>query len=477
MLLKVDTQMQLIRKKVLKFIAEHGLLAPGDRVVVAFSGGADSMALLDILASLAAFPLQLVIAHLNHCLRGDESDGDELFARSIAEKYALPLEISRIDIKAAAAQQRLSLEETGRNARRSFFLNVTEKHSAVAVVLGHHRDDQAETVLMRLVRGAAGSGLAGMKPKLPGSVFVRPLLCLSRVDIEGYLRKGLLQWREDSSNSDNKFLRNRIRHELLPLLRSYNPEIADCLNQTAQALAADEELLEDVVAKVCKRVAATSPDEIRLNLDMLLHEPQALRKRLYRRAIFTLQGDLRRISAQHLAAIDRLAIGGKGIGKLSLPSGVIVERKYDSMTLTTILAQNINDNPELAVNSCGSYQLNPELTLVIGKINALPSDWLDSGNDTVFVDSGQFPFPWIVRCFRDGDRFTPFGMKGRKKLKDLFIDKKIPRAVRKTIPILLCRGEIFWVGGVQMAEETRITESSARMLRLRLIPHTTSDRH
>lgn len=469
--------MQLIRKKVLKFIAEHGLLAPGDKVVVAFSGGADSMALLDILASLTAFPLQLVIAHLNHCLRGDESDGDELFARSIAEKYALPLEISRIDIKAAAAQQRLSLEETGRNARRSFFLNVAEKHSAVAVVLGHHRDDQAETVLMRLVRGAAGSGLAGMKPKSPGSLLVRPLLCLSRADVEGYLRKSLLQWREDSSNSDNKFLRNRIRHELLPLLRSYNPEIADCLNQTAQALAADEELLEDAVANACNRIAATYPGEIRLNQAMLLHEPQALRKRLYRRAIFKLQGTLRRISSQHLADIDRLAIGGKGAGKLSLPSGVIVERKYDAITLTTIPELTSNNNPELTVNSVGSYRLNPGQTLVIDSLNTLPADWLESGNVTIFIDSVRFPFPWIVRCFRDGDRFTPFGMNGRKKLKDLFIDKKIPLTVRKNIPILLCRGEIFWVGGVQMAEETRITEASASMLRLRLIPHTTSDRH
>ena len=149
------------------------------------------------------------------------------------------------------------------------------------------------------------------------------------------------------------------------------------------------------------------------------------------------------------------------------------------MTLTITPEQNINENQtqELAVNSCGSNQLNPDLSLVIGKINALPADWLDSGNDTIFVDSGQFPFPWIVRCFRDGDRFTPIGIKGRKKLKDLFIDKKIPRAVRKTIPIFLCRGEIFWVGGVQMAEETRITESSAALLRLRLIPHTTSARH
>lgn len=469
--------MQTIRKKVQKFIGEHGLFAPGDIVVVAVSGGADSMALLDILAHLFAFRLQLVLAHLNHCLRADESDGDEQFVRSVAEKYAFPLEISRIDIHAAAVRQRLSLEEAGRNARRSFFLEVAEKYAAGAVALGHHRDDQAETVLMRLIRGAAGSGLAGMKPKSPGSIFVRPLLCLSRADINEYLHKGLLPWREDSSNSDTTFLRNRIRHELLPLLRSYNPEITEGLNQTSQALAADEELLEDVVATASKRLAAQSPGSVSLNLEALVHEPQALRKRLYRRAIFTLHGTLRRIAAHHLAAIDMLATGTKGVGKLSLPSGVIVERIYGVMMLTTIATDTIHDAPSIAVNSAGVYQLDAELTLVIEKIHILPADWLESGDDTIFVASEQFPFPWIVRSFRDGDRFTPFGMKGSKKIKDLFIDKKIPRGIRKSIPLVFCRGNILWVAGVQMAEETRISTPSAQLLRLRLIRNTTAVRH
>jgi tRNA(Ile)-lysidine synthase len=272
-------------------------------------------------------------------------------------------------------------------------------------------------------------------------------------------------------------MRNRIRHELLPLLRSYNPEISECLNQTAQALAADEELLEAVVTRVWQRIAITSPDEINLNLEKIWQEPEALRKRLYRRAIFMLQGDLRRISARHLAFIDRLAFGEKGSGKLSLPAGVIVIRKYASMTLRNIPEQDINNHPGLTVNSCGSYQLNSGQTLVIDKLNALPVDWLDSGTDTIFVDSGQVPFPWIIRCYSEGDRFTPFGMEGRKKLKDLYIDKKIPPIVRKTIPLLLCREEIFWVGGVQPAEKIRIRESAGNMLRLRLISTSTSDRH
>lgn len=462
--------MKLIREKVFKFIREHALLLPGDKVVIAFSGGADSLALLDIIASLPDFPVQVIIAHLNHCLRGAESEGDELFVRSVAERFAFPLEISSVDIKAMADDEGLSLEEAGRNARRSFFMDVADKHSAVAIALGHHSDDQAETVLMRLVRGAAMSGLTGMRPKSAGNIFVRPLLCLSRAEIESYLHKGALQWREDSSNADTKFLRNRIRHELLPLLRSYNPAIPACLNQTATALAADEDLLEEVVGEVFSRIAATSFDKIQLNLRMLQNEPAALRKRLYRKSIFTLKGDLRRISSKHLADIDSLANKVKGSGKLSLPSGMLVIKKYNVMILTTAAEKNIIDNFDRIINLCGSYELEPNQTLLVEKADFLPGSRLETDKNTIFLEKDQFPFPWMIRCFKEGDRFTPLGMRGRKKLKDLFIDKKIPNTARKKIPLFICRGDIFWVGGVQAAEKTRITEVSGNLLRLRLIP-------
>lgn len=469
--------MQLIRKRVLEFIKAHGLFAAGDRVVVGFSGGADSMAMVDILTSLPDFPLQIQLAHLNHQLRGEESDADEAFVRSVAENYALPIEISRVDIAAVAGHQGLSLEEAGREARRSFFLDVAGKRSAVAVALGHHRDDQAETVLMRLVRGAAGSGLAGMQPRLPGDIFVRPLLCLNRGEIDAYVRKGSLEFREDSSNSDSRFLRNRIRHELLPLLRSYNPEITERLNQTAQAVAADEVLLESVVESAYPQIVATAGAGIRIDLEKLRHEPQAFRKRLYRKALSAVKGDLRQISSIHLADIDRLVMAKKGGGKLILPSGLIAIKKYDSMIITDAPEEPGGQSTEISVDSCGSYLLDSRSTLMVEKVDFPPSEWRLIDADTVYVDMKQFPFPWTIRCFREGDRFTPFGMSGRKKIKDLFIDKKIPLASRKSIPLFLCRGEIFWVGGVQMAESTRITDSPGELLRLRMICTAPSVRH
>lgn len=469
--------MQLTRKKVLKFIREHGLLAPGDKVVVAFSGGADSMALLDILTHLPDFPLQIIIAHLNHCLRGDESAGDELFVRGVAEKYALPLEISSVDVGAAADRHGLSLEEAGRNARRAFFLEIVEKTSAKAVILGHHRDDQSETVLLRLIRGAAGSGLAGMQPRTPGGVFLRPLLCLCRAEIENYLRKGSLPWRDDSSNADPRFLRNRIRHELLPLLKGYNNAMAENLVRLSKALAADEELLDAVVSRAYEQMALPFPEGVRINLEMLGQEPPALRKRLYRKALSSLKGDLRRISAEHLAAIDRLATGTKGGGKLSLPDGVLVIRQYAIMMLTNLTADSGRESWELSIDSCGTYKLANRQTLLVEKVVTSPADWPQAGKDIVIVDPLRLPFPWTIRCCRDGDRFTPLGMRGRKKLKDLFIDRKIPQAVRKNTPLLLCAGKIFWVAGVQLAEKARITRPAGELLRLRLISDPSPDWH
>jgi len=460
--------MKLTRKKVLEFIKEHGLFAPGDKVVVAFSGGADSMALVDILAKLPDFPLQIVVAHLNHCLRGDESESDELFVRNLAEKYALPVEIAKVDIQAAAVYHGLSLEEAGRNARRSFFLEIAEKESAAAVALGHHKDDQAETVLMRLIRGAAGSGLTGMQPRRSGSIFMRPLLCLNRTEIEGYLRKGSLQWREDSSNLDIKFLRNRVRHELLPLLKSYNQEMTENLNRTAQALGADEELVDAVVERALPRIVATFPEEIRINLKMLQYELPAFRKRLYRKVHFMLRGDLKRISSRHLADIDRLATGSKGSGKITLPSGVLVIRKYESMILTNSPEEQARENWEISVDTCGFYQLAENLKLLVERVDCLPADWLETGKETIFIDLIQVPFPWVIRCFREGDRFSPFGMKGSKKVKDFFIDKKILPGFRKSIPLFLSEGEIFWVGGMQVAENARISEPPGELLRLQM---------
>jgi tRNA(Ile)-lysidine synthase len=447
------------------------LLTPEETVVVAFSGGADSTALLDILANLPGFPLKLVAVHLNHMLRGDESDGDEQFVRAAAGRYGVQVEISRADVAALGQEKRLSLEEAGREARYGFFREIAVKHSASAIVLGHHRDDQAETVLMRLVRGAGGSGLLGMRPR-SGNI-VRPLLQLSRDEIEAYLRKVGLIWREDGSNSDTRFMRNRIRHELLPLLETFNPEIIQALNQTAEALAADEEVLEGLTSRAFARTAESGCSSVSIDLPKLFLEPALLRKRLYRTAVGAVKGDLKRISFMHLTDMERLVLSGKPNGEINLPGGIRVVRDYSSLVFTALEEDPFSDFDELSIAACGNYHLPCG-----GLISVSPARDLERvGKDILSLDSGELPFPWVVRYFRKGDRFRPLGLDGSKKLKDLFIDRKIPLRERARNPLLVCRDEIIWVCGVQPAERTRAAAGGRELKMLRITYTPASIRH
>src|SRR5665647_2065143 len=224
-------------------IQRQRLFETGETVVVAVSGWAYFVALLDILSRLEDEKLRLVVAHLNHGLRGTESDGDEEFVRMLAARYGLPFELRRADVGSLSRSCRLSLEDAGRRASYSFFAETAITHGAAGIALAHHRDDQAETVLIRLLRGAGGAGLSAMGSGSHG-MLKRPLLQVSRAELERYLKGRGLSYRTDASNADTAILRNSIRHELIPLLRRYNPKISERLAATAEILACDEELLE-----------------------------------------------------------------------------------------------------------------------------------------------------------------------------------------------------------------------------------------
>ncbi len=462
--------MQLLRRKIARFIRENRLLCPGDKVIVALSGGADSVALLDVLANLPGYNLTLIPAHLNHLLRGGESEGDEEFVRTIAAGYGLTPEVARVDVAASAAGSGLSLEEAGREARYAFFRELALRIGATKVAIAHHRDDQAETVLLRLLRGSAGSGLAAMRPGGDDGLLVRPLLEISRREIEAYLQKSGIGWREDSSNLDTRFLRNRVRHELIPLLRDYNPRIVESLCQTAAALAGDEEVLEAVTADAFSRCVIADIGSCSIDLGLMEQEMRAIRPRIYRLAIAAAKGDLRRITFRHLAAVERLATGGPPNGRVELPGGLRVAREYGRLLFCVAGGEEPGVTGfSLFVEGPGRYPLPGGASLLVEEFPSLPEDWKENGRDILWTDPGAVPLPWEVRSFRRGDRFRPMGMSGEKKLKDLFIDRKIPLARRRLIPLFLSRGEIFWVGGVQPAACVATSSRGVGVLRVRIL--------
>ena len=458
-----------LHRNVTDTIIRHRLFAPGDTVVVAVSGGVDSMVLLDLLASLTAFRLRLVAVHLNHLLRGAESDLDEAFVRKAADRYDLPLVVRRLDVRAVAREQRLSLEEAGRETRQIFLEETVRDRGAVAAALGHHADDQAETVLMRLLRGAGTGGLRGIVPRSAGWK-VRPLIEATRAEIVAYAAEQGVAYREDSSNTDRRFLRNRIRHELIPLLMTYNPAIARTLAATAGILSGDSELLIRMEEESFGRLARVTGEETWFSVAALGKEPEPLRLRLYRRAIGRFSGGLRAISSRHLHQIDDLLEDGGPSRTVTLPGALRAARCYDLLRFYQV-GETIAPAVTL-VDRYGTFPVSGgELLVFPAEPSYIPHD--PATGQAVF-DPDAAPFPWTVRSFQAGDRITLFGMSGRRRLKELFIDMKVPRHLRRRIP-LLCdsNGNILWVCGLRRSDLAPVSRETCRAVTVEFLPDST----
>jgi tRNA(Ile)-lysidine synthase len=451
-------------------IRSNSLLKSGDTVIVAVSGGADSVALLDILAHMKDFRLNLIVAHLNHCLRSEESDGDEQFVRELAENYQLQCEIKRVDVKLLGKMERLSLEEAGRSARYGYFRELREKYRANAIALGHHADDQAETVLMRLLRGAGGTGLAGMAPKSSDGM-IRPLLEVSCRDIKAYLLARGLSWRTDSSNSDTDFLRNRIRHELLPCLETYNPAIRNGLAASAAIFAAENEVLEDLAAASFSSCGTYTDGVVTISLPALSLDPQGVRLRLYRLAIRLVKGNLACISYRHLHAIDSLVRSKRPNSSLDLPDRLSIIRTYDTLRCLIYGAEQNRVPYEITVDGPGIYLL-PDGTRLSVTEARFPECTAEMRPAIAWFDREMAPFPWLVRSFRPGDRIVPRGMTGTRKVKDIYIDTKIPLEIRGRIPLLFSGGHLVWVCGLKVSARAGVTENTASVLKAEILDST-----
>lgn len=447
--------------KVRETIRRHELFREGDTVVVAVSGGADSIALLHLLRSLEEYRLALVVAHFNHLLRGAESDGDEEFVTALAREFGFPCAVKRFDVREYARQQGLSLEEAGRLCRYAFFDEVAAKYGAAVVALAHHADDQAETVLIRLLRGSAATGLCAMAPKSADGRYVRPFLGVTRHQIEAYLAGGGLSFRTDSSNSDTSFLRNRVRHELLPYLETYNPSVRERLTATADALAADEAVLDALSGSIFDGMADVREGRAIMSAEKIRGEQQGVRLRMYRCALQAVKGNLRRIGRRHLDDIDRLVFDIKPHMALVLPDGIAVGKSYDTVSVYTA-----NETVDMPIDECiitgpGRYGWNSYVVTVgVESFDARTAN----GPGHACFDGDLAPFPWVVRSFRNGDRFVPFGMTGRKKVKDFFIDQKVPREMRCRIPLVFCQENLLWVGGLRRSAVAPVTARTAAVI-------------
>jgi tRNA(Ile)-lysidine synthase len=452
-------------QKVKHTISRHQMISEGDCVIVAVSGGPDSVCLLSILHALKdELHIHLVVAHFDHGLRPAEDESETAFVRTLAESLKLPFETARGRLLAKKA--RGSREEVARNARYAFLERVRKKHKAQKIAFGHNLNDQAETILMRLLRGSGPSGLTGIPPCRDGSI-IRPLIEIERLEIENYLKATKLASVTDSSNLKTDYLRNKIRLELMPLLEVHQPQLTRLLAQTAEILRDEDDYLEQIAEAWFDRNVEQSPHHIfRVPVTSFLALPVALRRRVIRNVIGKVKKDLGRISWDHIEAIRRLAQAEKPQAALNLPGKLTVKRIYGRLMFST----SVKREPRpfhYTLHGAGTYDFNEMgLSLSIEEIRKRKGLRLRGSKWTALLDAVKLRFPLTLRTFKAGDRFIPFGMKGHKKLKDFFVDLKVPLEQRYSTPILCCDDAPVWVCGFRIDDRFKVTDETKRVLKI-----------
>jgi len=460
-----------VREKVLRYILERKLMHAGDRVAVAVSGGADSVALLRVLLELRnQLGVVLSVAHFNHALRGEASDADEAFVAELAKQHDLEFFSSRTDVRDYALTSKLSLEAAARDLRYRWLASLPESHNLNEVATGHTLDDQAETVLLKLLRGAGTRGLAGIYPEIasganapdsfqpakcvpesppnqnrahrqPGVRIIRPLLKVPREEVEKYLAALGQTWREDESNLDHRFARNRVRHELLPLLeREYNPNLRQVLSDAAELARGEEEYWQTLVEReLHDRMAAQ-----RLRLMNFRTLPLALQRRLLRRFVETANLAL---DFEHVEKLLHCALGE--LPKAELTGGWLAVCQGGCLELRASQAEHPFSSYQCILPVPGEVRI-AEIGLTVRCI-PVPQEFAKEEPPDSLLSPEMLGSELTVRNWRPGDRFWPVHCKSEEKLKRLFSERHIPARLRSSWPVVLYDSQIVWVRGLPVS--------------------------
>jgi tRNA(Ile)-lysidine synthase len=484
--------------QVKKTIKQYRMLTPGDRVLVAVSGGVDSVVLLYALRELQkSEKLSLAVAHFDHAIRTD-SAADAEFVKKLARSLKLRYYSERADVPAYAKAQKLSLEVAARTLRYQFFERIAKAHDFKKIALGHTLNDQAETLLMRLLRGAGLEGLSGIPPVRPSGelTYIRPLIECTRDQIVAFAQAHKLSWREDPTNYDTTIARNKIRHELIPILKEYNPKVLEALGRTARLLAQAAHVLDcQAEQALATLIASESAQGLALDLKDLMAMPEYLQALVLRRAIARVN-PLCELEAAHIEALLRW-ISRRGAGELHLPAGVRVLRRHSHLIVTARPA---------APPKCFEYLLTvpgettlseigwrfvirslPDLTQTPSlKGRPLPQPLPDTERGappsllgkgvgglgprteekfTALLDTDKIQGSLVVRNRRPGDRIRL--RSGTKKLQDFFTDRKIPREQRDAIPLICDENALIWIVGEAVHEDYRATPQTKHILEIR----------
>lgn len=461
----------MIVTKVCKFIASHQLIKQGDNVLVACSGGPDSLALVDILRTIyPKFGFQLAVAHVDHMFRGEQSAEDAQFVNDYCQRHGLICYTKAINIPQILVQEGGSAQDVGRRLRYQYLREIADAWGGAKIATGHHSDDQVETILLHLFRGSGGTGLGGMQACLDG--IIRPLLGITRDEIDQYCQQEQLVPRMDPSNQKPNYLRNRIRLHLLPQLEAaLGNRLREPLCRTAKILSDEQAYFKKIVKELLPELTRENDDSVFVDIELLSKQHIALKRHIFRMLIEKKQGNLTGITFHHVEKLIELADFMPVGSKLDLPGGLRAEREYHSVQLRQRIPSCASQSllpPRVTLRIPGET-LIPALSLIVkAEIHSQLPQLLPPG--TALFDLSSLEQPLYVRTRLSGDRFLPSGMQGEKKLKNFFIDNKIARRLRDRVPIFCdSQGVIFWVGGLRASRLGLITSTTTQYLTLQIL--------
>jgi tRNA(Ile)-lysidine synthase len=486
-----DGSLALLGLRILANLKKQQMIRPGDRVGVAVSGGADSVALLLLLLELRAkLGIVLSVVHFNHKLRGKASNADEAFVAKLAAKHGLEFHSASIDVAKKAKKERANLEDAARRARYDYFRSLAESRTCTKIAVAHTADDQAETVLAHILRGTGLAGLGGIHP-VAGSI-IRPLLDVRRKELRHFLRAGKQTWREDATNRDTKRMRARIRKKLLPLLeKQFQPAIVEHLATLAELAREDEAFLDGTAEEGVRALVQQSGKRARITADDLVHPwkkeqfnaestegPEdtekteravALSKRMVRRIVEGVKLRHGQLGAGHVEAVLQLARSGQSGSSLALPGGIEVRKERAVLVFQPIE----NGGARTAQGAPREYEYKMDLTKGDVEVNVAELgcvfrlrviDWPpkrgETSRDGAILDRDRLRFPIVLRNWRPGDRLRPQGHRNAHNLKRLLNEKRVSRWERDGWPVLTSGADLLWARGFPVAAEFSAKEGT-----------------
>ena len=454
--------------KVIDYIKENELIQQDDQILVALSGGPDSVCLLHILYELKnKFNLTLGAIHINHMLRGKESDNDEKYIDKLCDELGINHYVKRINIECVAKAENVSLEVAGRNERYKAFEEIKTKYGYNKIAVAHNANDQAETILMRMMRGTGLEGLVGIKAVREGGI-IRPILCLNRSEIESYCAENHLMPRIDKSNMERIYSRNKVRLDILPYMKEhFNDDIVETLNRMVLLLQKDNEFIEEYSKKCYNKYCKTKINELIIKKELFKDEMDSIISRVIIMAFKNISNSHENFEMKHINQITSLSKNSTG-KKINLTNNIVCENLYGDIIFKSNQSQNKNNNNNVLIKKeefsnniyFEDYEIKFQVIDNNGKEKFPKNDLIK------LFDYDKIKRDILIRHRKDGDKIVPLGMNGSKKIKDIFMDLKIPRDDRDEIPIVCFDDEISWVVGCKTSQKFKITKDTKKILKI-----------